>query len=211
MSSKLFGNLIGVLFGLFFGLPFISCAQEQAVTNTQIKKLKYCMEQGKKYEEMKANTEEESNANLQKAQDFYLCAEKEGDTNAGYRAAGLGESGVAKPLSEVEVVRLYTNAANEGHEQAAYELYLMACGNKLDTCEHPVEAKKWLLKAAELGKTSIFTHLGWHYLKGYDGYVDINRAAACFELAADKGDEYASRHLNDLVEAGHQLKPVSCL
>ena len=143
------------LFRCFIALSFcfstVVFAKEKAINASKKTKLQYCLEQAKKHEEMKTSTEQEYWDNLQKAQDFYLCAEKLGDAYSGYAAAGLSDAGVAKTLPPEEIKRLYTKAANAGHHLAAYELYRTACGSKHQHCDNPVKAEKWLLKAAQSG------------------------------------------------------------
>lgn len=194
-----------------FCFSFSACAQDQAKNASKNSKIQYCLEQAKKHEEMKTSTEQEYWDNLQKAQDFYLCAEKLGDVHAGYMAAGLSEAGVADTLPPEEIERLYTKAANAGHHLAAYELYRNACGSKHEHCDDPAEAEKWLLKAAESGDKDMIGYLGLFYKNAYNHSVDIDRAVACLKLAANKGDELSKKLLAELDQSGNTFKNVECL
>lgn len=211
MSFDRFNQALKYISVIFFCFSLTACAQEKAKDMAKNEKRQYCLEQAKKHEEMKTSTEQEYWDNLQKAQDFYLCAEKLGDMHAGYMAAGLSEAGVAKTLSPKKIKRLYIKAANAGHHLAAYELYRNACGTKHEHCDNPAEAEKWLLKAARSGEPRMISSLGFFYYNAYNHSVDLNRAVACFKLAADKGDELSKSALDGLKLSGDTFENVECL
>ncbi len=164
-----------------------------------------CLANAKKFEKMHGKDEVETGVYLQKAQDYYLCAEKEGDTYAGYKAASFSDAGVAKRLDEKEIIRLYENSANAGNANAAFEMYLLSCGFEQNICSHPAAAKVWAIKSATLGNANGFNTLGGFYERGYDGTVDLDKAAACYKLAAEKGTELGKYNLERVLKKNQPI------
>lgn len=196
---------------LMMGLSLFACAEDDAKHAPDKAKLKECLANAKKFEHMKSESEEEMWANLQKSQDFYLCAEREGDTYAGMKAAGFSDAGVAKVLDKKEIVRLYTNAANADNADAAIMLSKVYCGDAPAVCREPAEAKKWLIKSAALGNSNGMNSLGIFYERGYEGKIDLNKAFACYKLAAEQGSTLATDNLDALPATAKLSQSANCL
>ncbi len=206
-----FNSLSKLFFWLIMSFSFFSCAEETIKSSVNKEKLEMCLANAKKFENMHGKDEVETGVYLQKAQDYYLCAEKEGDTYAGYAAAGLSDAGVAKKLDEKEIIRLYTNSANAGNAKAAYWLSHLYCGVEQNICNHPAEAKNWIIKSINLGDAGSLLYLGDFYERGYEGTVDLNRAAACFKLANDRGADRGKYHFERVIKKINPLISVNCL
>lgn len=207
VSSK---RLLMLFMAVMASFPLHACADENVKPGSDKAKLAECLANGKKFEYMVGESEQETWSYQQKAQEYYLCAEKEGDAEAGYIAAALGAAGVADTLPEKEMVRLYSNAAKAGNFKAAYALYRLYCGDTPNTCSRPQEARKWISQMLSLDSGKGLYYLADFYEKGYDGTVDVNRAAACFKLAAEKGYAAGKIRLDQVTKKIDSFVAVDC-
>lgn len=147
-----------------------------------------CFEAGVEYE--KLSLDNNMNAQyMQKAQDFFLCAEKKGNTYAGYKAATFSDGGVAKKIDPVELERLYSNSASDGNSDAALVMSRIVCGEDQNVCVDPAAAKKWIMIAIKLNKCEAYNSLGYFYERGVDGSVNFRRAADCYRLSGLCGNK----------------------
>lgn len=105
------------------------------------------------------------------------------------KAEELEKSGKAE-----EAIKLYTEAANEGHPQAQYSLgraYLTGSGVEKDK----KEALKWIKKAAEQGNMYAECHLGAFYRTGDGIKQDEVEGIKWIEKSAKQGYFYAQFEL----------------
>lgn len=168
-----------------------------------------CFDLGEKYEQLAKQGGEKLVENYQKAQDYYLCAAKEGNALAGLSAVGLSESGWANPLDDAEEIRLLTTAANAGIPTAALTLSSKYCD--FLSCKNPQEAKIWIIKSVSLGEPVGANELGAFYEKGYEGEKNLAKAAACFKLSENLGYELGKENHRRILSQNPSLAQMDCL
>ncbi|MGF6150725.1 tetratricopeptide repeat protein [Pseudomonas fluorescens] len=143
----------------------------------------------------------------------YVCAAASGDPQASLNAASLSLSGMAPQLETSKVEALFKAAATTLPD-GALSLSLFYCqGNNpvaQGPCQHPVEAEKALLRAAAFGGSDEIYGLGHSFETGELVTKDISRALACYQLAADKGNEVAIANLNRLKKQADSYKASYC-
>jgi hypothetical protein len=131
----------------------------------------------------------------------YLCAAKSGDPEASLAAASLSLSGMAPQLETSKVEALYKAAATT-LAQGATGLSTFYCyGNGIaekGPCQHPAQAERELIRAISMGSTGAIISLGFSFETGELGTRDLPRALACYQLAADQGNEMGVYHLKQL-------------
>ncbi|MCD5990466.1 DUF1311 domain-containing protein [Pseudomonas sp. CDFA 553] len=124
----------------------------------------------------------------------YLCAAASGDPQASLNAASLSLSGMAPQLPSEKVEALLKAAATTLADGAAGLSTFYCYGNDIagsGPCQRPLDAEKWLIRAASMGSTDALVYLGSTFESGDMGTKDIPRALACYQLASDKGNPNA--------------------
>lgn len=193
MSIKLFISFFILLFGL-------SAKAEPG-----------CFQNGLKMGKLAEKGGEKQWQYLQKAQDYFLCASKEGNALAGLYAAELSESGRANKIDDAETIRLFVAAAESGNGSAAFQLSELYCGYAAEVCKRPDDAKKWLLKSVSLKHAIGANSLGVFYERGYGGEKNLDKAAACFKLSSELGEELGTRNYSRILKNTKSVKPTNCI
>ncbi len=169
-----------------------------------------CFNTGLKYEKLALEKDLDANY-MQKAQDNFLCAEKQGNVFAGYKAATLSDGGVAKEIDSTELKRLYLNAANSGNADAALIMSRIVCGDKFDACIDPGSSKKWMIESAKLKKCEAYNSLGYFYEKGIDGTVDLRKAVSCYRSSAACGNKLGEINYKRIEKLGDFSRIDECI
>ncbi len=128
---------------------------------------------------------------LGKAMENYMCSARNGNIEAGYKAATLSESGMVKPLSESEVKEFIEKAAAADILHAQLILARMHCGPDIFKCISPQNAKFWLVRSSKRGSADGANMLGSFYERGFDGSGNLDKAEACYLLAIKLGSKVA--------------------
>lgn len=168
-----------------------------------------CFKNGEKFGALAKKGGENLVEYYQKSQDFYLCAAKEGDAIAGFYAVQLSESGWANEIDSAEVIRLLTVAANASVPGSALALANKYCD--FSSCKNPKEAKLLLIKSVLLGESVGANELGAFYERGYEGAKLLDKAAACFKLSAELGNELGKANYERLLSQKVLIASVKCL
>lgn len=168
-----------------------------------------CFKNGEKFGALAKKGGEKLVEYYQKSQDFYLCAAKEGDALAGFYAVQLSESGWANEIDQTEIIRLLTVAANASVPSSALALANKYCD--FSSCTNPKEAKLWLIKSVLLGESVGANELGAFYERGYEGTKLLDKAAACFKLSAELGNELGKENYERVLSQKVLIAPVKCL
>jgi uncharacterized protein YecT (DUF1311 family) len=122
----------------------------------------------------------------------YLCAAASGDPISSSAAAGLSLSGMAPQLEYGKVEALFKAAAVDSPSGAESLAGFYCFGNELagsGPCQRPLDVEKELIRATTMGSTHAFVSLGDYWKSGDLGKKDTPRALACYQLAADKGND----------------------
>lgn len=139
-------------------------------------------------------TEAERKAAYQKAQEHFICAAQLRVAEAGLRAADLGEKGLARKLDPTTAQRYYAAASLGGNKAASFAMARLVCGGDTNNCTAPLEASKWIIKAARQGSEDAPQALAIFLETGEGGVMDIKRAAACYKLAEERGNQWARQN-----------------
>lgn len=168
-----------------------------------------CFKNGEKFGALAKKGGEKLVVYYQKSQDFYLCAAKEGNALAGFYAVQLSESGWANEIDPTEIIRLLTVAANANVPSSALALANKYCS--FSSCKNPKEAKAWLIKSVSLGESVGANELGAFYERGYEGKKLLDKAAACFKLSSELGNELGKENYERVLSKTASIAPVKCL
>lgn len=117
----------------------------------------------------------------------YLCAAKAGNSLAKWRAVNLSGSGQVVALPKEIEDRFLMEAAEAGLQEAQIGLATTYCDNvgTRELCKNPIEAEKWLIRAARAGSSWGAFELGIFYERGSAGEntVQLGKALACYKLS----------------------------
>ncbi|KAI9006340.1 hypothetical protein DFJ74DRAFT_712395 [Hyaloraphidium curvatum] len=134
-----------------------------------------------------------------------------GDPNALHDLALRMWTGDGMRRQAAEALALWERIANDDHVPAIMQLYRMHFYGRPRRIQRNFEtARRWLLKAAELGHVTAQVWLGDLYYDGTGG-VPADKAAAAlwFEKAAAQGSHYAGRMLCELRRAEPSPTPIA--
>jgi TPR repeat protein len=103
-----------------------------------------------------------------------------------------------------EAIRLFRTAAEKGNLAAVLQLYSLNASNDYNL----TEAKKWLIKAAELGDFKSQYFLGYWYSTGRSGTIpiDLKEGNKWYRIAAENGVLQAQQFLPDTYYDLHDYK-----
>lgn len=121
----------------------------------------------------------------------YVCAAESGDAKASLSAARLSLSQMASQLETPKVEALFKAASKIPSGALGYATFLCS-GNSTDyngPCLHPEQAKEQVIRAITMGSTDAMSYLASTFEGGELGTKDMSRALACYQMAADKGDQ----------------------
>lgn len=154
-------------------------------------------ELGRRLINKKINTAEEQEKSVRL---FRRTAEQENatsQTHLGY--CYLNGIGVKKDTKEA--VRLFKLAAEEGHPMAQY--YLYECWATSVKGIGWFEARRWLFSAADKGVAEAQFEIGYGWKhRGTGLWIDDNKSAHWYKLAAKQGHAYAQYSLGVCYEVG---------
>ncbi len=115
------------------------------------------------------------------------------------------ETGDGVDKDEVEAVRWYRMAAEQGSADAMFELskcYTFGIGVR----RNRATAFKWLSKAAERGHSKAMVQLGKRCTHEYEADYNPRKAVRLFRTAAEKGDAWGMFHLGECYADGIGVK-----
>lgn len=140
----------------------------------------------------------------------YLCAARAGSSEAAMRAAQLGKSGQSQDLPDDYVKELFLQASNDMPE-AAIALAGLYCGPAFVKCRDIESAVFWLERAVAGGSKRAANILGALYEEGQRGKVDLNKARACYEIAAMGGLQIGQVNFDRVTKILHgKPTPAKC-
>ena len=123
-----------------------------------------------------------------------------GDTNAQFKLGFMYANGQDVPKDDIEAVRWYRRAADQGFADAKNNLRFMYANNR-GIPSDTVEMAKWYRQAAEYGYASAQNRLGRLYDEGEGVPKDAAEAAKWYRLAAAQGDVDAQKRLSSIISA----------
>lgn len=163
---------------------------------------KHCYQRAQAYASLAGSEQYQLTAELFEASlDNYLCAATSGNPQASLDAASLSLSGMAPQLETDKVEKLLKAAATTLADGAAGLSTFYCHGNDIassGTCQHPDLAEKELMRAASMGSADATNYLGYVFEKGLLVTHDASRAMACYQLAADRGNQIATANVQRL-------------
>ena len=115
------------------------------------------------------------------------------------------ESGDGVGKDEVQAVKWYLMAAEQGFPKAMFELckcYTLGIGVRRNSAT----ASKWLHNAAERGYTRAMCMLGKNYQNEFRAEHNPVEAVKWFRKAAEAGDAWGMFHLGECYETGNGVK-----
>ena len=177
---------------------YLSTDKEVDMSRTE----KHCYQRAQAYAELAGSEQYQLTAELFEASlDNYLCAAASGNPQASLDAASLSLSGMAPQLESDKVEELLKAAATTLADGAAGLSTFYCYGNNIaasGACQHPDLAEKELLRAASLGSADATNYVGYVFEKGLLVTQDVSRAVACYQLAADRGNQIATANVQRL-------------
>ncbi|MGF6111147.1 tetratricopeptide repeat protein [Pseudomonas frederiksbergensis] len=135
---------------------------------------------------------------FQASLDNFVLAASEGNPEASLAAAGLSLSGMAPKLDEEKLESLYKAAARTLPAGAEGLSYVYCYGNDIagnGPCKDPSRAEQSLIDSARLGSADGANTVGEYFETGKLVTKNINRAIACYQLAAQRGNSDAINNL----------------
>ena len=131
----------------------------------------------------------------------YVCAAASGDPQASLNAASLSLSGMAPQLETEKLEALFKAASTTLAEGAAGLSGFYCYGNNVAAdgpCQHPEQAENELVRAVSMGSSDATNYLGYALETGELKTMDLDRAIACYRLAARLGNQTAADNLKRL-------------
>jgi TPR repeat protein len=124
------------------------------------------------------------------AMKYYLCAAKAGNAMAMLRAVEISHSETSDSLPKEEEDKLLLQAAEANLPAAQVALANEYCDDygTRPSCKNPVEAQRWLLKAAKNGSAWGAFDLGYIYETEPDSsdLKSLAKALACYRLSLQR-------------------------
>lgn len=214
------GNKLGSFFKIYTFSPTHCWAlikiQDWSVSLNDASKYPYKHIEQKSYATMQRGLIYESLASLEQyphskefheiALNNYLNAVTQGSVDAGYQASILSLSGQAPRLSD-ELIERFLLAASQKDADAAAALSSFYCDQGVAStpplpCKNPEKSRSLLIKSARMGSIDAVNYLAYTYEVGTLGVQSTEQAAACYKLAASKGNILAKKNLNRLNSQG---------
>ena len=118
-----------------------------------------------------------------------------GDVEAQFQLGVMYVRGQGVTRDDVEAVRWYRKAAEQGHAGAQYLIGLAYYNGAGGVTKDDVEAVKWYRKAAEQGNVLAQTQLAGCYINGRGVTKDDVEAVKWFRKAAEQGEVAAQIQL----------------
>jgi TPR repeat protein len=118
---------------------------------------------------------------------------------------------MASQLETSKVEALFKAASKIPSGALAYATFFCV-GNSTEysgPCLHPKEAERQVIRAISMGPINAMNYLASSFEDGGLGTKDISRAFACFQMAADKGDQSAIENAARLKSQSTGLVKVS--
>jgi uncharacterized protein YecT (DUF1311 family) len=144
----------------------------------------------------------------------YVCAAESGDAQASLSAASLSLSQMASQLETNKVEALFKAASKIPSGALAYATFFCV-GNSTDysgPCLHPEQAEKQVIRAISMGSADAMNYLASTFEGGELGTKDVSRALACYQMAADKGNQLGIENLERLrSQSAEALKASHCI
>lgn len=134
-------------------------------------------------------------------EEFTRLAEKEKNAEARYQLARMIENGWGIPSDEIEALKVYRQAAEEGSEKAALKVGNAHYSGKLAGKDY-AEALKWFKKAAEKGNYLAQYNLGLMFEEGLGTKKDPVKAFQAYSQSADQGYYTAQAALGRMYVGG---------
>jgi uncharacterized protein YecT (DUF1311 family) len=144
----------------------------------------------------------------------FVCAAESGDAQASLSAASLSLSQMASQLETPKVEALFKAASKIPSGALAYATFLCS-GNSTDyngPCLHPERAKEQVIRAISMGSADAMNYLASTFEGGEFGTKDMSRALACYQMAADKGNQLGIFNVGRLGSQGAEpIKASHCI
>lgn len=144
----------------------------------------------------------------------YVCAAESGDPEASESAARLSLSQMASQLETSKVEALFKAASRTPSGALGYASFF-CMGNSTDydgPCLHPKQAEEQVIRAISMGSVDGMNYLASSFEAGDLGTKDMSRALACYQMAADKGDQAGARNVQRLTSQGAgTIKASHCI
>lgn len=144
----------------------------------------------------------------------YVCAAESGDPEASESAARLSLSQMASQLETSKVEALFKAASKTPSGALGYASFF-CMGNSTDydgPCLHPKQAEEQVIRAISMGSVDGMNYLASSFEAGDLGTKDMSRALACYQMAADKGDQAGARNVQRLTSQGAgTIKASHCI
>jgi TPR repeat protein len=144
----------------------------------------------------------------------FVCAAESGDAQASLSAASLSLSQMASQLETSKVEALFKAASKIPSGALAYATFLCS-GNSTDyngPCLHPEQAKEQVIRAISMGSADAMNYLASTFEGGEFGTKDMSRALACYQMAADKGNQLGIFNVGRLGSQGAEpIKASHCI
>jgi hypothetical protein len=121
-----------------------------------------------------------------------------GDVNAQFKLGFMYANGQDVPKDDIEAVRWYRRAADQGFADAKNNLIFMYANNR-GIPSDTAEMVQWYRQAAAYGQTSAQNHLGHLYDEGRGVPKDAAEATKWYRLAAAQGDVDAQKRLSPII------------
>ncbi|WP_085638802.1 MULTISPECIES: lysozyme inhibitor LprI family protein [unclassified Pseudomonas] len=144
----------------------------------------------------------------------YVCAAESGDPEASESAARLSLSQMASQLETSKVEALFKAASKTPSGALGYaSFFCMGNSTNYDgPCLHPKQAEEQVIRAISMGSVDGMNYLASSFEAGDLGTKDVSRALACYQMAADKGDQAGARNVQRLTSQGAgTIKASHCI
>jgi hypothetical protein len=144
----------------------------------------------------------------------FVCAAESGDAQASLSAASLSLSQMASQLETPKVEALFKAASKIPSGALAYATFFCS-GNSTDyngPCLHPEQAKEQVIRAISMGSADAMNYLASTFEGGEFGAKDMSRALACYQMAADKGNQLGIFNVGRLgSQSAEPIKASHCI
>jgi TPR repeat protein len=139
--------------------------------------------------------EEGLSPDYHEAREWYSKAARQGHVDALNNLGAMWESGLGGPTDNVEALKCFRQAAEEGDPSAEHNMGIIYREGKCGVSADPAEAYKWFRRSAEHGDANGQNQLGVHLASGLGTEQNDAEAAEWFEKSADQGQAQAEFNL----------------